>query len=132
MELVKALLIPACMIIGTCSQAQFFNASHVPTESKIILAGLHPNLGSQVSWTKEPEGYEASFMLHNKAHYVLFDFQGSFIAEASVINRRSLPKRVRRHLRKTYHTFHIEQSVVIKSSGGDLQYQARVSRGEEE
>src|ERR1700755_2735423 len=95
---VKALLISACLVAGTYCQAQFFNASHVPKESKIILAELHPKLTSEVTWTKEPEGYEAAFQLHNKAHFVLFDFQGNYLAEASEISKRSLPKKIRKHL----------------------------------
>ncbi len=119
------------IVLGSC-QAQFFNASHVPKESKIILSDLHPKLGSNVTWTKEPEGYQASFLIHNKAHYVLFDFQGNYVAEASTITKRALPKKVRKHLREAYRTFRIEQSVVIVSSSGDLVYETTLASKTEE
>ncbi|HWA35882.1 MAG TPA: hypothetical protein VG737_17185 [Cyclobacteriaceae bacterium] len=104
----------------------------MPTESKIILADLHPHLGSEVTWTQEPEGYQAAFVLRNKPHYVLFDFQGNYMAEASTISKKSLPKRIRKHLRETYRAFRIQQSIVIKSSSGDLLYETRVTRGAED
>jgi hypothetical protein len=127
------ILLPICfLLVGITCSAQFFNASHVPTESKIILADLHPRLGSKVTWSQEPEGYQAAFVLRNKPHFVLFDFQGNYIAEASSINKRTLPKRIRKHLRETYKAFRIQQTIVIRSSSGDMLYEARVTHGTED
>ncbi len=93
---------------------------------------MHPHLAADVTWSKEPEGYQAFFLLHSKPHYVLFDFQGNYVAEASSIKKGALPKRVRKHLRETYHAFRIQQSLVIKSNTGGLLYEARVTHGTED
>jgi hypothetical protein len=132
MRSLNILLPVGFLLVGATCSAQFFNASHVPTESKIILADLHPHLGSKVTWTQEPEGYQAAFVLHNKPHYVLFDFQGDYRAEASTISKRSLPKRIRKHLHETYRAFRIQQTIVIKSSSGAMLYEARVTHGVED
>lgn len=118
-------------MIATHACAQFFNTSHVPLECKLAVQNLYPKV-TGIQWTKEREGYEAAFMLHHKPHFILFDLQGAYVAEVSVLSPRSLPKRIRKHIRDTYKSFRLEDALMLTTSNGEIRYETQIADAEEE
>lgn len=129
----KALFISACLVAVIASQAsaQFFNASHVPLECKLVVQNLYPK-ATGIQWTKQQEGYEAAFLLHHKPHFILFDLQGAFVAEVAVLSPKALPRRIRKHLHDTYKSFRLEDALMLTTSNGDIRYETQIAAAEEE
>ena len=115
----------------TKSVGQFFNASHVPTESKVILEQLYPKV-KHVTWTKEETGFEAGFVKGKTLHFVLFDLQGNYLGQFSSIRAKALPKLARQHLRETYASFEVEMAMIVETNTGQTRYDVQIGRGDEQ
>jgi len=129
---VKVLLISICLAtVPLGARGQFFNYSHVPKEARIVFHDLYPN-AADVDWVKAPEGYEAGFVFHKRQRFVLFSSDGKYLGEISEIGKKSLPKRIRKHLRETYAGFRMENAAIIKTIAGEVRYEMQIGHAGEE
>jgi hypothetical protein len=116
-------------LTGTSAFAQFFNSSHVPEGIKENLKAQFPH-ARKLEWSKDGDAFQAAFNSHNKRVYVLYNPDGSEIAQVTEIHKAKLPHNIRRTLRKNYNTFNLVGANVIQT-GNEKGFEAEVMKAEE-
>jgi hypothetical protein len=116
-------------LAGSSAFAQFFNSSHVPEGIKENLKTQFPH-ARHLEWTKDGGALQAAFDSHHKRIYVLYNTDGSEIAQITEIHKAKLPHNIRRTLRKNYNTFNLIGANVIQM-GSVKGFEAEVTKAEE-
>jgi hypothetical protein len=128
----KTTLLTASLVFffALSSQAQLFNSSHVPEAIKVVFHQQYPK-AKRINWTKETDSYQASFVSHHRKYYVIYDNDGTSLAEIVEIHKVSLPRRARKQLRDNYTSYAIENVIKIKASDGKVLYGTHIGGVEE-
>ncbi len=116
-------------LVGSSAFGQFFNSSHVPEGIKEHLKAQFPH-ARKLEWAKEGDAFQASFNSHHKRIYVLYNNDGSEIAQITEIHKAKLPHNTRKTLRKNYNTFNLVGANVIQT-GNEKGFEAEVMKAEE-
>jgi len=125
----NSIVLSLLVLLATSASAQFFNSSHVPEGIKENLKGQFPH-ARKLEWSKESGAFQASFNSHHKRIYVLYNVDGTEIAQITEIHKAKLPHNVRKTLRKNYNTFNLIGANVIQTRN-EKGFEAEVMKAQE-
>ena len=122
----KTIIIILMAILLSTSYAQNLKIKDVPRNVRDKFSSSYSK-ATDVKWTKEKSGYEASFKNGKIDMSVNFDEKGNVVETETGIKLSELPVEVRESVAKNYSKYKITEAVKIEAKGM-ITYEVEVRR----